>query len=395
MKIKGVKTMIKTNNDDNKQHLYQLLYTNEMIREPGNPGRKDKPLTTIKEVSTFVKRCGGNKPAFMSIYSYTEPYKVDYETNSKGEKDRVVEYPPIIFDRIILDFDIKKDDLLFKEGYNSQDIIDKGKELIEKANKNLPDGKQQSTTKRHCMVKGTEYYSDLVKKHDRENIRELTKNIKSKRDKDNAIMEYYHRKYTSNEYLVTPYKEAIKTAQYIKDMFNITPLLFFSGGHGIHLHLLFNPVDVPNPNDIVKEFGFKLKKELDLQTLDTTVVQGVNKHLIRIPLSRHQTTKLHVVPFDLKTSYFDIIDYGMDTNINVELDINQDTTIFEDFIKSYSAFLEETKAKPKKRNIEHEYTLNGSVFDLQEPFSRIYIEGQRNYTAHPLIHFFKGANIPK
>ena len=387
--------MTKTNNEDNKQHLYQLLYTGEMIREPGNPKRKDKPLTTIEEVSSFVKKCGGNKPAFMSIYSYTEPYKVEYKTNSKGERDRVAEYSPIIFDRIILDYDINKTELLFKEGYNSQDILDKGKELIEEANKDLPEDKQRNPSKRNCMTKGQEYYIDLVKKHDRDNIAELTKNCKSYKERNNVIMEYYYQKYTSNEYLVTPYKEAIKTAKYIKDMFNITPLLFFSGGHGIHLHLIFNPVDVPNPNDIVKEFGFKLKKELDLQTLDTTVVQGVNKHLIRIPLSRHQTTKLYVVPFDLKTSYFDMIDYGMDTNINVKLDINQDTTIFEDFIKSYSKFLEETKAKPKTRNIDYEYTLNGSIFDLQEPFSRIYIEGQRNYTAHPLIHFFKGANIPK
>lgn len=389
--------MTQTNNDKIKQELYQLLYQADIIREPGNPGRKDTPLKSINDITKFVNKCNGDKPAFMSIYSYTEPYKVEYKESSDGKKKvtRIVDYPAIEFDRIILDFDIKKDDLLFKEGYNSQDILDKGKELIEEYNNDKPKDKQKKATKRDCSIKGQEYYSNLVKQHDRDNIKELTKNIKSKQDKDNAIMEYYHRKYTSKEYLIEPYKEAIKTAQYIKDLFNITPLLFFSAGHGVHLHILFNPVNVPNPNDIVKEFGFKLIKELDLQTLDKTVVQGVNKHLIRIPLSRHQTTKMYVVPFDLKTPYFDMVDYAMKPDINVELDLNQDTTLFEDFIKSYSEFLEKTKNKPKQRNKEYEYTLNGSVFDLQEPFSRIYIEGQRNYTAHPLIHFFKGAGIPK
>lgn len=387
--------MKQNNYTENKQHLYQLLYGTEIIREPGNPQRKDKPLTSIEDIINFTDKCKGDKPAFMSIYSYIKPYEVEYKRNSKGEKDRIVEYPPIIFDRIILDFDIDKTDLLFKEGYNSQDIIDKGKELIEQSNKDLPKGKQKGTTKRHCQVAGREYYSNLVKQHDRDNVTELIKNCKTMQERNEIVMDYYTRKYTSKEYLIEPYKEAIKTAEYIKDLFNITPLLFFSGGHGVHLHILFNPIDVPNPNEIVKEFGFKLKKELELKTLDTTVVQGIDRHLIRIPLSRHQQTKLYVTPFDLKTPYFDMIDNAAEPNINVELNINQDTTLFEDFIKSYSAFLEETKNTPTKRNVEYEYTLNGSIFDLQEPFSRIYTEGQRNYTAHPLIHFFKGAGIPK
>lgn len=378
-----------------REELYQNLYQDKMIREPGNPQRKDKPLKTINEVIKFADRCGGNKPAFMSIYSYTEPYKVEYKKNSKGDSDRIAHYPPLVFDRIILDFDIKKDDLLFKEGYNSEMLLNKGKELIDEYNKDKPEDKQMKATKRNCMTKGDEYYREVVKQDDRDNIKELTRNCKTKKDKDNAVMDYYYRKYTSKEYLGNPYKDAVKTANYIKDLFGITPILFFSGGHGIHLHILFNPVDVPNPNAIVKEFGFKLKKELDLQTLDKTVVQGVNKHLIRIPLSRHQTTKLYVVPFDLKTSYLEMLDFAVTPDINVNLDFEQDTTLFEDFIKSYSDFLEKTKKEPKKRNVEYEYTLNGSVFDLQEPFSRIYIEGQRNYTAHPLIHFFKGAGIPK
>lgn len=380
-----------------QDNLYENLYQSEMIREPGNPGRKDNPLKNIGDVQKFVKKCGGSRPAFMSIYSYIEPYKVHYTVNSKGVKERIAEYSPIIFDRIILDFDIDKIELLAMEGYNSEDLKNKGEELLIEKNKQNPEDRQIKITKKLCIEKGKNYYMEQVKQDDQDAIKEITKKSKTKKARYDAIMEYYYQKYTSKEYLITPYKEAIKTANYIKELFNLTPLLFFSAGHGIHLHILFNPVEVPNPNDIVENFGVKLEKELNLTTLDTTVVQGVNKHLIRIPLSRHQQTKLYVVPFDLKTDYLTVMDYAKEPVVNVDLDFNQDTTIFENFIKSYSKFLEETETTNKNKIIEvdYKYELDGSLFDLQEPFSRIYTEGQRNYTAHPLIHFFKGAGIPK
>lgn len=335
---------------------YEKIYQNPMIREPGNPKRIDKPLRNAEDIEKFVKKCNGNKPAFMSIYSYTEDYQ------------RGLDYPKPVFDRIILDFDINKEELLKSEGYTSEDIKLKGMD--------------------NCLKE--------VKEKEEKEIRSKTKGLKGN-DKQDAIMKYYYNKYTSNEYLKEPYNEALKVSKEIKNQFQIEPLLFFSGGKGIHLHILFNPVNIDNIDDVVEEFGKKLEEILNLKTLDASVIKSVHQHQIRIPLSRHQTTKLYVTPFEAKNSYLEMIDNAVNQTVNIDIDkyVNQDTQLIEDFLYSFSEYVSNLKSEDKPQNVEYEYTLNGSLFDLQEAYGRIYKEGQRNLTAYPLLHFFKGANIPK
>ena len=337
-------------------NFYEKIYQNPMIREPGNPKRIDKPLRNAEDIEKFVKKCNGNKPAFMSIYSYTEDYQ------------RGLDYPKPVFDRIILDFDINKEELLKSEGYTSEDIKLKGMD--------------------NCLKE--------VKEKEEKEIRSKTKGLKGN-DKQDAIMKYYYNKYTSNEYLKEPYNEALKVSKEIKNQFQIEPLLFFSGGKGIHLHILFNPVNIDNIDDVVEEFGKKLEEILNLKTLDASVIKSVHQHQIRIPLSRHQTTKLYVTPFEAKNSYLEMIDNAVNQTVNIDIDkyVNKDTQLIEDFLYSFSEYISNLKSEDKPQNVEYEYTLNGSLFDLQEAYGRIYKEGQRNLTAYPLLHFFKGANIPK
>ena len=337
-------------------NFYEKIYQNPMIREPGNPKRIDKPLRNAEDIEKFVKKCNGNKPAFMSIYSYTEDYQ------------RGLDYPKPVFDRIILDFDINKEELLKSEGYTSEDIKLNGMD--------------------NCLKE--------VKEKEEKEIRSKTKGLKGN-DKQDAIMKYYYNKYTSNEYLKEPYNEALKVSKEIKNQFQIEPLLFFSGGKGIHLHILFNPVNIDNIDDVVEEFGKKLEEILNLKTLDASVIKSVHQHQIRIPLSRHQTTKLYVTPFEAKNSYLEMIDNAVNQTVNIDIDkyVNQDTQLIEDFLCSFSEYVSNLKSEDKPQNVEYEYTLNGSLFDLQEAYGRIYKEGQRNLTAYPLLHFFKGANIPK
>lgn len=367
---------------------YEKIYQNPMIREPGNPKRIDTPLRSVEDVEDFVNKCKGNKPAFMSIYSYSEDYKVRYEPGANGKDTRIAEYPQPIFDRIILDFDIPKEDLLKAEGYNSEDLRVKGEELLKEEGK--------AVNKGSAIRRGKEYYLQFVKDNDANAIRSLTKGKKVS-DRHDIIMNYFYQKYTSSEYLVKPYKDAIKVSEFVQSQFQVKPLLFFSGGHGIHLHIYFNPVDISNVDAVVEEFGLKLKENLELSTLDDSVVKSVHQHLIRIPLSRHQGTKLYVTPFDTNTSYFEVMDKAVTQSADIDIDsyINQDTRLLEDFLYSYSEYVDKLQSKVKPNNLNYDYTLTGSLFDLREPFARIYQEGQRNLTAYPLLHFFKGANIPK
>ena len=359
-----------------------------MIREPGNPQRIDTPLRSIEDVEDFVNKCKGNKPAFKSIYSYSEDYKVTYQPGNNGNDTRIAEYPQPIFDRIILDFDIDKVELLKSEGYNSEDLRVKGEELLKEEGK--------AVNRVSAIRRGTKFYLDEVKDKDALAVGSLTKG-KKVNERQDIIMKYYYDKYTSKEYLLQPYREAIKVSEFVQSQFQVKPLLFFSGGHGVHLHIYFNPVDIDNVGEVVEQFGLKLEENLDLQTLDSSVIKSVHQHLIRIPLSRHQDTKLYVTPFDSKTSYFEVMDTALSPNVDINVDeyVNQDTRLLEDFLYSYSEFVDKVKTKNKPNNLNYEYTLNGSLFDLVEPFARIYQEGQRNLTAYPLLHFFKGASIPK
>ena len=369
--------------EDSRDDLFKKLYSVPMIRESAVPYRLDAPIKTIDDIIKFIDKYDGNKPAFMSIYSYVDTYNVSYR-NQKKKEGREVKYPKIIFDRIILDFDINKIELLNKEGITYDEIILKGAEIINKNHK-------LTASNEAIERKGVEFYSEKNKRETEKEIRELTRGMKSK-DKKDTIMKYYYDKYSSNEYLKTPYLEAIKVHSYLKERFGIYSQLFFSGGHGVHLYCLFQSVDIDNPNELVEKFGLNLKEKLNLTTLDTTVIKSVNKHLIRIPLSRHQETKLYVVPFAPTCSYENVIELATTSTGNMDLIENQDTTIFEDFLKSFSKQLQEENTSV---DVTYEYNLTGNIFDLQEPFSRIYTEGQRNYTAHPLIHFFKGVGISK
>lgn len=366
--------------------IYEKLYTEPMSREGGV--KRNISIKSLIDIDNYVKGSNISESVYMSHYSYITDVHQYKEENNK-------QYPPIVFDRVIFDFDIPLDEILKSEGYTSEEIYEKGKEILKNEGKNKP-------MKRDCIRKGQEHYKKTIENKESSEINYLTKDVTNYKEREKLIRDYYYKKYTSKEYLKKPYEEALKVGNFIKEQFQIEPLLFFSGGKGVHLYILFNRLDLPNTDQVVREFGLKLEEMFDLKTLDKKVIKSSSKRVIKIPCSMHHKTKLYAMPFNLRTSYFEMIDYAYESEPQVPLNVDNNTEIFESFLKNYSDHLltineeqKNSKKKSKYNDLEKNYTLNGDVFDLQEPFSRVYKQGNMNEIGHRLVHLFFKSKISK
>ena len=368
------------------EDIYRKLYSEPMSREGSL--KRNVPLNSINDIKKYVEGYNQTESVYMSHYSYvTDVHQYKLENNKS--------YPPIVFDRILLDFDITPEELLKSEGYTSEDIYNKGKEILQSEGK-------QILPKRKCIERGQDFLIKQLEETEAQDIQNLTNNVSDKKEKDKLIRDYYYNKYTSNEYLLKPYNEALKVCNFIKDTYNIEPILFFSGGKGVHCYLLFNDVDIPNSDEVVKNFGLKLEEHLELTTLDPSVIKSSSKRVIKIPCSMHHKTKLYAMPFNMRTSYLEMIDLAYENEPKVPINVDNNTQIFEDFLRNYSSHLltiskedNSSTSKDIERDINENYTLHGDIFDLQEPFSRVYRKGQRNIIGHRLIHLFYRSDVPK
>lgn len=366
--------------------IYEKLYSETMSREGSL--KRFLHINSIEDIVEYINTQQTKDDYYMSHYSYiTDVHQYRSENGKK--------YPPIHFDRIILDFDITDEEILKSEGYTSEDIYNKGKEILKGEGRQLH-------TKKKCIEKGKDFLIKEIEDKEKEDIEKLIKNVNNNEERNNLIREYYYKKYTSSKYLNKPYEEAIKVSKFIKDTWNIEPQLFFSGGKGVHLYILFNEVDIPNPDEVIKNFGLKLEEQLNITTLDPSVIKSPSTRVIKIPCSPHFKTKLYAMPFNMRTPYFEMIDLAYESKPKVPINVDNNTELFETFLKNYSTHLltvSKEENTSNNSNIERDtnknYTLNGDIFDLQEPFSRVYQKGHRNIIGHRLIHLFYRSDVPK
>ena len=365
--------------------IYEKLYPQSMSREGSL--KRYVHINSIEDIVNYMNTPQTSEDYYMSHYSYITDVHQYREENGK-------KYPPIHFDRIILDFDIPTKEILKSEGYTSEDIYNTGREIL------VDEGKGKRR-KKDCIEKGTESLINHVKDKEKEEIESLIENVNDPDERNSKIRKYYYDKYTSSNYLNKPYTDALKVSQFIKDTWNFEPLLFFSGGKGVHLYILFNEVDIPNPDEVIKNFALKLEEQLDITTLDHKVIKTPSTRVIKIPCSPHFKTKLYAMPFNMRTSYLEMLDLAFESEPKVPLNVNN-TENFESFLQNYSTHLltiSEKESESNNKNIERDinknYTLNGDLFDLQEPFLRVYVEGNMNEIGHRLVHLFYRSDVSK
>lgn len=79
--------------------------------------------------------------------------------------------------------------------------------------------------------------------------------------------------------------EAIRTAKYLQDELGLDVLVNFSGRKGGHIHILFNPITLKYPKEVLKSFCLQLDSNCKV-TSDSNVYDKI-KGLMRIPCSKH------------------------------------------------------------------------------------------------------------
>lgn len=106
--------------------------------------------------------------------------------------------------------------------------------------------------------------------------------------------------------------QAKEFSNLFKKHFGVYPLLFFSGCKGCHAYSFFKPILNVNIKRSLLWYAKETKK--DFNSLDLSVYGSLNS---RVPYTKHQYSRLTVVPFQPDDSYDAIMDKSI--NPNVEL----------------------------------------------------------------------------
>ncbi len=140
-------------------------------------------------------------------------------------------------------------------------------------------------------------------------------------------------------------EEAKYFAEKFKESFDNYPILFFSGFKGCHAYLFFKPVNLVNPNLTISDFASRLKKYLELDTMDLSVNMDPVTRLSRIPYSKHELTGLSVVPFTIDTPYEEIIENAVKPEIELLRLENHLSNLDSHLINNETILLENQKIR--------------------------------------------------
>ena len=343
--------MVKKGKEDN--YYRELAYK---IRE--NEFSRNTYSNNELDIEKLIKQKNEHHAVYTSIYSYHNKLSSAKDVTSKD----------VVFDKLVFDFDVddgEDADLLRLHGYKSTDLDELSDDDIKQLAKNI-------------RIKESEQISKCSSEDD--------------------IRKYYQDKYEHN-YLLDPYNEAKSVGKWFKDKFNVECLYFFTSGKGFHVYVLFNPIGIKNVNEVVKHIAKKLDKELKLKTRDASVNDSASNHLIRIPTSKHEKTKLYVNQFFTSDTYLDVIDNSSIKYSLEDIKIpDNDTEVLEQTLKQLD---EHISVELKNKSVKDEsfskvsYSLDKDMSELEQMFSKIYYQGCMNSMGFRFIHLCYRSNIPK
>lgn len=131
----------------------------------------------------------------------------------------------------------------------------------------------------------------------------------------------------------TAIDEAKDFAVKFKETFGKYPALFFSGCKGCHAYALFNQSKFIDLNRAITWFAEHVKKTFNYQTMDLSVTYDAQSRLSRVPYSKHQLTRLAVVPFTVHDEYEVIIEKALEPEV--------ESFYREDFITDFHLHMQE------------------------------------------------------
>lgn len=199
----------------------------------------------------------------------------------------------------------------------------------------------------------------------------------------------------------TAINQAIKTAKYLRDKFNIECLVNASGSKGGHIHILFNPIELKHPKEVKILFTERLEKGLRV-TADSKVKNSI-KRLMRIPCSKHNKTGKygHFIDIDDNESItdalignaynspFELIEKGTKYYIPDLPDLDKNTESIKPILEHLDELSETNIKNIDTKNYYIEPEIIDSDDEFMHRFSKLYYEGNRWNIGHALIFMFK------
>ena len=76
---------------------------------------------------------------------------------------------------------------------------------------------------------------------------------------------------------------------------DITPRITFSGSKGFHLIIDFDEIELDNPKETIRNFGFKIVEGGQLKCVDNIVLGDLNR-ILRFVNTQHRKTQLYCIP---------------------------------------------------------------------------------------------------
>lgn len=169
----------------------------------------------------------------------------------------------------------------------------------------------------------------------KEELHDLRKeNLNKESSLQAALMEEYQRLLLDEKIAKQPIKEAKHFAESLFNDFDVYPLMFFSGGKGAHLYVLFEPVELINPDKTIETLAEMIKENNKYENMDLAVNKDPTARISRIPYTIHPISGCSVIPFSIDDDYETIINNSINPDVS-EINIQNYKMKFDDKLKSF------------------------------------------------------------
>ena len=181
---------------------------------------------------------------------------------------------------------------------------------------------------------------------------------------------------------------ARNVVQFFKDNFpELYIETYFSGSKGYHIYVFFEPIEVDNPEKIVKHITNVLKETI-ANRIDPAITD-IYSRKIRAPASRNNKSGLYKVPVNLDESSSTHKKNAKKNIKTLPVEKYNKSESFTNFILQLDEQLGARKEAISEFKKVH---INDT---LHETFGKYFVEGQMNTLGWRLIHCFKRAKTSK
>ncbi|WP_202320421.1 bifunctional DNA primase/polymerase [Archaeoglobus neptunius] len=166
--------------------------------------------------------------------------------------------------------------------------------------------------------------------------------------RDRVVIDALFMDFDSKESPKLAFKDVLKVLDFLESR-SVEPLVYFSGSKGFHVYVIFEPVKLQRPKDVLKRVAVTLVELLELKTADLNVAEIAR--LSRLPFTLNSKSKLYCTPISPKRlknmTYDDVIRFVKSGKY--DLPHYEESGYFREAFEYVSVMLEELEREAGQR----------------------------------------------